>query len=258
MFNMKKNKNLISLIVAGAFFFLSISGILMWLKQKSHEIEMTHTIFGLLFLSIAVFHIVNNLGSLKAYSKDKTTGAVKKELIYAAALVLIILVLAYTEVLEPVAEFGRRFAKKPAGKPNVSVNFKEASTLDATNGHAVTLILQKTEEAMNGKLTVEVADSTGKVIETLYKTEGEQRGPASNLILDSKISTAPPFKLIVTSTLAQLSEKEEEEAREGKKIEPKNVKTFSQEVVISSLTPGFQNIAKGENSPLKRGILEVK
>ena len=39
---MKKNKNLISLIVAGAFFFLSISGILMWLKQKSHEIEMTH------------------------------------------------------------------------------------------------------------------------------------------------------------------------------------------------------------------------
>ena len=64
--------------------------------------------------------------------------------------------------------------------------------------------------------------------------------------------------LIVTSTVAQLTEEEEEEAREGKKIEPKNVKTFSQEVLVSSLTPGLQNIVKGENSPLKRGILEVK
>jgi hypothetical protein len=130
--------------------------------------------------------------------------------------------------------------------------------LDSTNGQAVTLILQKTEDAMNGKLSVEIADTTGKVLETLYKTEGEQRGPASNLILNSKISTAAPFKLIVTSTVAQLTEEEEEEAREGKKIEPKNVKTFSQEVLVSSLTPGLQNIVKGENSPLKRGILEVK
>ena len=76
--------------------------------------------------------------------------------------------------------------------------------------------------------------------------------------MNSKISTAAPFKLIVTSTVAQLTEEEEEEAREGKKIEPKNVKTFSQEVLISSLTSGFQNIANGDNSPLKRGILEVK
>ena len=174
---MKKNKNLISLIVAGAFFFLAISGILMWLKQKSHEIEMTHTIFGLLFLSIAVFHIVNNWGSLKAYSKDKTTGSIKKELLYSAVLVLAILVLAYTEVLEPVAEFGRRFAKPQGPKPSNAVNFKESTTLDSTNGQAVTLILQKTEDVMNGKLSVEVADTTGKILETLFKTEGEQRGP---------------------------------------------------------------------------------
>lgn len=255
---MKKNKNLISLIVAGAFFFLAISGILMWLKQKSHEIEMTHTIFGLLFLSIAVFHIVNNWGSLKAYSKDKTTGSFKKELLYSAVLVLAILVLAYTEVLEPVAEFGRRFAKPQGPKAPSAISFKESTTLDSTNGQAITLILQKTEDAMNGKLTVEVADTAGKVLETLYKTEGEQRGPASNLMLHTKISTAAPFKLIVTSTVAQLTEEEEEEIREGNKVEPKTVKTFTQEVLINSLTPGLQNIVKGDNSPLKRGILEVK
>jgi hypothetical protein len=64
--------------------------------------------------------------------------------------------------------------------------------------------------------------------------------------------------LIVTSTVAQLTEEEQEEAREGKKIEPKNVKTFSQETLITALAPGLQNIVGGENSPLKRGILEVK
>jgi hypothetical protein len=255
---MKKNKNLISLVVAGTFFFLGISGILMWLKQKPHVVEMTHTIFGLLFISIAIFHIVNNWGSLKAYSKDKVSGSIKKELLTASLIVGVILVLSVTEVLEPVAEFGRIFAKKQGAKPAASINFKEASTLDSTNGQAVTLILQKTEDAMNGVLTVEVADTTGKVIETLFKTEGEQRGPASNLILSSKISAPVPFKLIVTSTVAQLTEEEQEEAREGKKIEPKNVKTFSQETLITALAPGLQNIVGGENSPLKRGILEVK
>ncbi len=255
---MKKNKNLISLIVAGAFLFLSISGILMWLKQKSHQVEMTHTIFGLLFLSIAIFHIINNWGSLKAYSKDKNTGSIKKELIISSLITIVILVLAFTEVLEPVAEFGRRFAKPQGPRPAAGISFNESTTLDSTNGQAVTLLLQKTEEAMSGQLTVEVADTTGKILETLYASKAEQKGPASNLILNSKISTAVPFKLIVKSTIAQLSEEEEEEAREGKKVEPKNVKTISQEVLISNLTPGFQNIVSGDNTPLKRGILEVK
>ena len=57
--------------------------------------------------------------------------------------------LAYTEVLEPVAEFGRRFAKPQGPKPSSAISFKEATTLDSTNGQAVTLILQKTEDAMN-------------------------------------------------------------------------------------------------------------
>jgi acyl-CoA thioesterase len=62
----------------------------------------------------------------------------------------------------------------------------------------------------------------------------------------------------VKSTVAELTEEEQEEIREGNKVEPKNVKTFQQEVLISSLQAGFQNIVAGEHSPLKRGILEVK
>jgi hypothetical protein len=178
--------------------------------------------------------------------------------LYSAVLVLDILVLAYTEVLEPIAEFGRRFAKPQGPKPPAAISFKEATTLDSITGQPVTLILQKTEEAMNGQLTVEVADTSGNVLSTLYASDSEQKGPAVNLILHSKIAAAAPFKLIVKSTVAELTEEEQEEIREGNKVEPKNVKTFQQEVLISSLQAGFQNIVAGEHSPLKRGILEVK
>lgn len=111
---------------------------------------------------------------------------------------------------------------------------------------------------MNGQLTVEVADTSGNILSTLYTSDPEQKGLASNLILNSKIAAAAPFKLIVKSVVAQLSEEEQEEIREGNKVEPKNVKTFQQEVLISSLGTGLQNILAGENSPLKRAILEVK
>ena len=53
-----KKKNLISLSVAFAFLALSITGILLYVKQKAHAVEMTHTIFGLIFVSFAIFHII--------------------------------------------------------------------------------------------------------------------------------------------------------------------------------------------------------
>jgi len=61
-----KKKNIISLSVAFAFLALSITGILLYVKQKAHAVEMTHTIFGLIFVSFAVFHIVNNWSSITA------------------------------------------------------------------------------------------------------------------------------------------------------------------------------------------------
>lgn len=78
-----KRKNFISLSLAFIFLTLSTSGVLMYLKQKAHPVEMAHTIFGLLFVGFAIFHIVNNWGSLKLYSKDKVTRSWKKELMVA-------------------------------------------------------------------------------------------------------------------------------------------------------------------------------
>ena len=247
-----KKKNIISLSIAFAFVVLGTTGILLYVKQKPHFVEMTHTIFGLIFFGFAIFHIVNNWGSLKNYSKDKNTGAFKKELLVAGTIGIIVLVLALTEVLEPVAEFGRIFAPKKGPKPEAGISFQEKTTLDSTNGQAATLILQKTKENEAASLSIEVADSTGKVIETLFAADKDAKGPGANLILSTKISTAAPFTLVVTATTNKRTEEEEEEGKPG--IEIKTQENFK----IQTLASGVQLLNLTDSKLLKRGIIEIK
>jgi hypothetical protein len=230
-----KNKNLVSLTIAIAFFLLATTGILLYVKQKAHFIEMTHTIFGLVFISYAIFHIFNNWDSIKAYSKDRKSGSIKKELVVASLITGIILVLSVTEVLEPVAEFGKIFAKE--SKRPSTVNFAEKKTLDSTQGHAVVLLLQKGKEATFSGVSVEVADTTGKVLETLLAPEKEVKGPQANLLLQTKIATAAPFDLVLTFT------------HEGKS------KKLSRRVV--SLASGVQGLGK-EEGLIERAYLEIQ
>ena len=230
-----KNKNLISLSVAIAFVLLSMTGILLFVKQKAHFIEMTHTIFGLVFIGFAIFHILNNWDSIKAYSKDRKSGSIKKELVVASLITGIILVLSVTEVLEPVAEFGRIFAS--GDKRPQTVNFAEKKTLDSTQGHAVVLLIQKGKETAFSGVTVEVADTTGKVLETLLAADKEMKGPPANLLLQTKISSAVPFDLILSFS------------HEGK------TKKVTRRV--SSLAAGVQGLAK-ENGLIERAYLEIQ
>jgi hypothetical protein len=247
-----KKKNIISLSIAFAFVVLGTTGILLYIKQKPHFVEMTHTIFGLIFFGFAIFHIVNNWGSLKNYSKDKTTGSFKKELIVATTIGLIVLTLALTEVLEPIAEFGRIFAPKKGPRPDAGISFQEKTTLDSTNGQAATFILQKTKENEAASLSIEVADSTGKIIETLYAADKDAKGPGANLILSTKISTSTPFTLVVTATTIKKTEEEEEEGKPG--IETKAQESFK----IQTLAPGVQLLNLADSKLLKRGIIEIK
>ena len=247
-----KKKNIISLSIAFAFFVLGLSGILLYIKQKPHFVEMTHTIFGLIFVCFAIFHIVNNWGSLKNYSKDKNTGSFKKELLVAGIIGLVVLTLSVTEVLEPVAEFGRVFAPKRGPRPDAGISFQEKTTLDSTNGQAATLILQKTKDNEAARLQIEVADSTGKVLETLFVGEKVERGPAANLILSTKITSPAPFKLIITGITEKKTEEEEEEGKPG--VETKTQETYQ----IQSLNPGAQVLNLTDSKLLKRAIIEIK
>ena len=208
----------------------------MYLKQKSHQVEMAHTIFGLLFVGFAIFHISNNWGSIKTYSKDKLTRSWKKEIIAASVVGVIILTLALTDVLEPVAEFGRIFApKRQGGQP---IMFQQKKTLESESGQPVTLILQRKGSEMFTPIKVELADSTGKIISVLYEDgkpseeDLEEKRPLANAIVETKINATAPFRIIVSS------------------------EKVKNETVIASADAGVRSFGNTEQSPLQRGLIE--
>ena len=162
-----KKKNLISLSVAFAFLALSITGILLYIKQKSHAAEITHTVFGLTFIGFAVFHIINNWSSITGYSKERTSGgSFKKEFIYAGAAFVLILAGTVTEVLEPIAEAGRIFAPKRE-RPR-EMRFEVVETNKNQTGNGLSLMIQKGKETEMPIVAAWVEDSAHNFIETIF------------------------------------------------------------------------------------------
>ena len=70
-----KSKNLVSLFVAAIFLVLATTGLLIYFGQGSHIVDHTHAWFGMLFVTAAIFHIVNNWSSLEGYSRNRRTGS---------------------------------------------------------------------------------------------------------------------------------------------------------------------------------------
>ena len=84
-----KSKNLVSLSVAAVFFVLAITGLLIYFGQGTHIVEHTHAWFGILFVTAAIFHIVNNWASLVGYTKNRRTGSIQREFMLPVLVVLI-------------------------------------------------------------------------------------------------------------------------------------------------------------------------
>ena len=104
-----KSKNLVSLSVAAVFFVLAITGLLIYFGQGSHVVEHTHAWFGVLFVTAAVFHIVNNWSSLTAYTKNRRSGGIQKEFVLPVLVVLVFVAgIAFNvPVFDKLANFGK-------------------------------------------------------------------------------------------------------------------------------------------------------
>jgi hypothetical protein len=164
-----KSKNVISLSVAFCFLTLAVTGILLYVKQKAHYIEITHTIFGLSFVGFAIFHIVNNWSSLTSYTQSRANRSIQKE--FWAVIILGILVLAggLTEVLEPIAEAGRVFAAKRPSKPEKEVlAFEKIATRTNDQGSKIRVFVQKAKTTELPIIAIWVEDSAQKFVENLF------------------------------------------------------------------------------------------
>lgn len=231
-------KNLISLSVAFVFLVLASTGILLYIKQKSHAIEISHTVFGLLFVTMAAFHIYNNWISLKSYSTQRKKTKLSKEIVYLFITFAVILTLSLTSVLEPLAEFGRVFAKGEGEEKNWGISFSEENSNQDKSGKAVVLMVQKNEKAMFAALTIDIVDANNKLLENLYSHDSINQFPPSNLLLNTKIRTAAPLTLRVT-------------------MDDKGKKTIYNGE-LKSLEPGVYAPIQVANTKLERLLVEIK
>ena len=178
-----KRKNIISLSVAFAFLSLSITGILLYIKQKAHAVEITHTVFGLIFVGFAIFHIVNNWSSIMGYSKTRTSektsgGKFKKEFIIAFLVFGVVLAGTASEILEPVAEAGKFLAPKRPPRAE-KLSFEEVKTNQDLKGTALRILVEMNKETELPIVAIWVEDADHKFVENLYVPAKEAKMPES-------------------------------------------------------------------------------
>lgn len=218
-----KNKNIISLTIGFAFLSIAVTGILLYIKQKSHAAEITHTVFGLIFIGFAIFHIMNNWSSITGYSKERKSGKIQKELIVAASIFVVILIGGVTEVLEPVAEAGRVFAKPRPKRPE-ALSFEEVKTNQETKGSALKILVEKSKETELPVITAWVEDSARNFVD--------------NIFVPAKIANMP---------------ENEEEAREGHfditDFNPSTIEAWQSKAKVK--TANFEKETPHENFVLK-------
>ncbi len=144
-----KSKNLVSLSVAAVFTVLSVTGLLIYFGQGNHTIDHTHAWFGILFVSAAIFHIVNNWPSLKGYSTDRKEGGIRRELVIPSLIVVLFAtgIALDWPVFKDLANAGKRaFGPKKEKKEGLSkmtidsiARSSLAGSLDAATIHFDTL-----------------------------------------------------------------------------------------------------------------------
>lgn len=213
-----KRKNIISLSVAFAFLSLSITGILLYIKQKAHAVEITHTIFGLIFVGFAIFHIINNWSSITGYSKtrtsDKTPSKFRKEFIIAFLVFGVVLAGTASEILEPVAEAGKFLAPKRPPRAE-KLSYEEVKTHQDSKGTALRILVEMNKETELPIVAIWVEDADHKFVENLYVPAKEAKMPESEEeaseghfdILDFKPASLPTWQA-KASVKSSLSEKE--------------------------------------------------
>jgi hypothetical protein len=169
-----KNRNLISLSVTFGFLSIGITGILMFFGARG-GITTIHVIFGLLFVAVAIFHIINNWNSLKLYTRDKKIGGIRKEFLLVSSVLLLVLIGSavnlgpFASVAHAGEEFGREENGERAERHFPGNNsFDNLVTNEGINGTELHFIIQKGTDVPSPVMAIWVSDSTGRFVENLF------------------------------------------------------------------------------------------
>lgn len=157
-------KKLVSFGVAAIFLALGTTGLLLYLVQHNKPTKVIHTTFGLFFVAVAIFHIVNNWSSLVSYLKDKGVIKLNREFI------LVILLAAGSVVgaglmlppFEFIEEFGEEL--RSGDRPRTpKVSFSRIQTNQDLQGASLMIQIEKGREVLIPVVGIWSEDSAGHV-----------------------------------------------------------------------------------------------
>ncbi|MFZ9981919.1 MAG: hypothetical protein ACO3FI_07805 [Cyclobacteriaceae bacterium] len=162
-------KKLVSLGIAAIFLTLGTTGLLLYLIAHNKPTKVIHTTFGLFFVAIAVFHIINNWGSLVSYLKGKEAAGLGKEFVIVAVLATVSVIGAglLLPPFEQIEEFGEEL-RKGNKAPVKKVSYQIIETNIESGGRSVNLQLDKDKSALLPVVAVWTTDSTGQFIDNIF------------------------------------------------------------------------------------------
>jgi hypothetical protein len=174
VFNWKtimKKKNIISLTIALTFLFLASTGILLYFGLKPEPVTAIHVLLGILFISFAFFHVKNNWGSLKVYTKERKEGKIKNEFLVATAVVVILLIGAGFGLppFKQIQHFGEDLTRdERKGGFFDKTSFDKVATNKDKQGNSLQFIIEKTNEAITPVIAIWVEDTAGNFVDNIF------------------------------------------------------------------------------------------
>lgn len=176
----REPRPMVSILMAGGFLALLVTGILSYLLRYSSLLASIHTLFGLIFVGYGFFHLRNNWKSLKSYFAKPEY----KKWVWTSLSILPITVLGVALELPPFSTV-----------IDVSYAFKNLKQIDSNRFETVYTHFEKTGrelkvdfragETYSGpgpkilwfrktstpQFAIWIEDEAGKYIETLYATK---------------------------------------------------------------------------------------
>lgn len=156
-------KKLVSFGVAAVFLALGTTGLLLYLVQHNKPTKVIHTVFGLFFIAVALFHIINNWGSMVSYLKDKGVLKLNKEfiLVFVLAAGSVVGAGLMLPPFEFIEEFGEEL--RSGDRPRVpKLSFNRIQTNQDVEGTQVTIQLEKDRSVLIPVIGIWAEDSAGR------------------------------------------------------------------------------------------------
>ncbi len=162
-------RKIASLLMLSSFLVLCITGLLSYLSEYTRLIATVHTIFGFLFVLVAVAHIFNNTKPVKLYLKSWL----------AIPITVFVGLLTYAStsenfLIKNIMDYGAR-SKAKIGVESKSNTYAEIVMNLEEAGH-LSLELKKGAHFWHPQVAVWTEDTLGNYIETLYVTKATAKG----------------------------------------------------------------------------------